>query len=210
MVCWSDQESEISCTARTVTAPTEEEQQQANAYSSNDRSLRRSMQSRCTYCFSFHSSLSLLLPLHFLFCPALFCSLLTPSLTELFSACQAVCRQALFSTLMRVFMLCVFACTRVLQVAVWLVFTVISDGAWMCMCETEKQHLFDHWLPMFASSTCLCVSMCVNVCDPPVVTVLKSKLTSTSPCNSICPSARPLGGYREREHRGGRWRRSES
>lgn len=57
---------------------------------------------------------------------------------------------------------------------------------------------------------CVCVSACVNVCDPPVVTVLKSKLTSPSPCNSICPSARPLGGYREREHRGGRWRRSES
>ncbi len=33
----------------------------------------------------------------------------------------------------------------------------------------------------------------------PVVTGLKSKLTSPSPCNSICPSARPLGDYRERE-----------
>ena len=38
--------------------------------------------------------------------------------------------------------------------------------------------------------------MCV--CSP-VVTGLKSKLTSPSPCNSICPSARPLGDYRERE-----------
>lgn len=40
--------------------------------------------------------------------------------------------------------------------------------------------------------------MCVRVCSP-IVTGLKSKLTSPSPCNSICPSARPLGDYRVRE-----------
>lgn len=85
-----------------------------------------------------------------------------------------------------------------------------------CVCSRnmcEKQTEIQPFASFSYTPACLCVCVHVGeresvcVCSP-VVTVLKSKLTSPSPCSSICPSARPLGDYREREtgREGGKWR----
>lgn len=84
-------------------------------------------------------------------------------------------------------------------------FAFVSDCACMCLRDRNGPYFVsDHLLPVLYTyicvSVCVCVCACVYICVcSPVVTVLKSKLTSPSPCNSICPSARPLGDYRERE-----------
>lgn len=105
------------------------------------------------------------------------------------------------------FLECVFAsvrafCTSGHLIPVYICVCAFACTVCVCLWESERDRktayfISGHLLPVLVHLR-VCVFVCVCVCSP-VVTVLKSKLTSPSPCNSICPSARPLGDYRERE-----------
>lgn len=115
-----------------------------------------------------------------------------PTLVMLFIFCVRVCVLCVHAYLTSGRLVCVYSCVWVWSKSV-------------CLCGAEKFSIF-----LTICFLCVCVGVwrCVSVfscCDS-----IESKLTSPSPCNSICPSARLLGGYREAGEKGwdleGVWR----